>query len=66
MVKLVTEVVVEWPETEILPFLAVARAGGSSKMVVVGMVAKGLKRTWCWERWMQAVEAVVHCCVCLS
>jgi hypothetical protein len=43
---------VEWPETDILPFLAMARAGESSKMVVVGMVARGLKRTWCWEQWI--------------
>jgi hypothetical protein len=64
VVKLVTEVAVEWPETKILPFLAMAMAGGSSKMVVVDMVAKGLKWTWCQEQWMQAVTAVVHCCVC--
>jgi hypothetical protein len=40
VVILVTEVAVEWLKTEIVPFLAMARAGGSSKMVVVGMVAK--------------------------
>jgi hypothetical protein len=64
VVKLVTEVAVEWLETEILPFLAMARAGGSSKMVVVGMVAKGLQQTWRREQWMQVGEAVVCCCVC--
>ena len=51
VVKLVTEVAVEWPETDILPFLAMARAGESSKMVVVGMVARGLKQTWHWKQW---------------
>jgi hypothetical protein len=44
--KLVLEVAVEWPDTEILPFLAVARAEESSRMVVVGMVVRGLK--WMW------------------
>jgi hypothetical protein len=64
VVKLVTEVAVEWPETEISPFLAMARAEESSKMVVVGMVVRGLKWTWRCEQWIQAMESVVHCCVC--
>ncbi len=64
VVKLVMEVVVEWTNTEISPFLAMARAGESSRMVVVGMVARGLKQTWRQEQWMQAMEAVVHCYVC--
>ncbi len=50
IMKLVTEVAVDWPEGVRSPLLAVVPVGKRSRRTVVGMVGEGLKQTCHWER----------------